>query len=96
MGRGAQTPPATNDELADRLEAINGPALGWSIHPSVPLPTGAKAEALSIPIEESLGWLVAVAGSESRTGLGASVLWLAHVALTAVRAVAHGATVPSL
>jgi superfamily II DNA or RNA helicase len=93
---GAATAPASNDELADRLEAIGGPALGWSIHAAVPLPTGARAEALSIPIEESLGWLVAVAGSEDRTGLGASVLWLAHVALTAVRTVARGAVVPTL
>ncbi|MEA3054645.1 MAG: hypothetical protein QOD30_77, partial [Actinomycetota bacterium] len=102
---GATTAPATNGELADRLEAIGGPALGWSVHPSVPLPSGVRAEALSIPIEESLGWLVAVAGTEERVDddelapearLGSSVLWLARVALTGVRTVARGAVVPTL
>ena len=34
---GPDADPADNDELADRLEAIGGPALGWSIHPDVPL-----------------------------------------------------------
>ena len=59
---GPEVPPATNDELADLLEAIGGPALGWTLHPGVNLPGGVKAEALAIPVEESLGWLVAVVG----------------------------------
>ena len=47
--------PADNDGLADRLEAIGGPALGWSLHPHVRLPTGERAAALAIPVGESLG-----------------------------------------
>src|SRR6476620_2116449 len=39
---GPGTAPASNDELADRLEAIGGPALGWTLHPAVPLPSGAR------------------------------------------------------
>src|SRR3546814_34873 len=35
---GPEARPANNDELADRLEAIGGPRLGWSAHPDVVLP----------------------------------------------------------
>ncbi len=93
---GPGTPPAGNDELADRLEAIGGPALGWSLHPPVPLPSGHRADALSIPVRESLGWLVAVAGGAGRSAVGASVAWLGRVALVGVRLVAAGAVVPTL
>ena len=62
-GRG--TTSTTNDDLADLLEAVGGPAVGWSLHPDVLLPSGARAEALAIPIRESLGWLVAVSGSSA-------------------------------
>ncbi len=93
---GPGTEPSTNDELADRLEAIGGPALGWTLHPSVPLPSGGRADALAIPVRESLGWLVAVGGGLGRWGVGASVAWLGRVALLGVRLVAHGAVVPVL
>ena len=93
---GPGTAPASNDELADRLEAIGGPALGWTLHPAVPLPSGARAAALAIPVEKSLGWLVAVGGGLGRAGVGASVAWLGRVAVAAVRLVAQGAVVPTL
>ncbi len=93
---GPGTAPASADELSDRLEAIGGPALGWSPHRDVGLPGGAKAAALSIPIGEALGWLVAVGGGLGREGVGASVAWLGRVAVDAVRLVARGAVVPTL
>ncbi|MCB1040754.1 MAG: hypothetical protein KDA94_14665, partial [Acidimicrobiales bacterium] len=93
---GPGTEPATALELSDRLEAIGGPAVGWSPHPAVPLPGGAKADALSIPIGEALGWLVAVGGGLGREGVGSSVAWLGRVAVAAVRLVAKGAAVPTL
>lgn len=93
---GPDTAPADNDELADRLEAIGGPALGWSVHAPVPLPRGAKAAALSIPVAEALGWLVAVGGGLGRDGVGSSVTWLGRVAVFAVRLVAQGDVVPSV
>src|SRR5947209_5008629 len=68
-------PPATADELSDRLEAIGGPAVGWTQHPPVPLPSGARAAALSIPVEEALGWLTAIGAGLGRDGVGQSVLW---------------------
>jgi superfamily II DNA or RNA helicase len=93
---GPETAPANNDELADRLEAIGGPALGWSQHAAVPLPSGARAAALSIPVQEALGWLVAVGAGLGRDGVGTSVAWLGRVALLGVRLVARGAVVPTL
>jgi len=95
-GAGPGTAPETNDELADRLEAIGGPRLGWTVHADVPLPSGARASAVAIPVQESLGWLVAVGGGLGRDGVGASVVWLGRVALAAVRLVARGCVVPTL
>jgi superfamily II DNA or RNA helicase len=88
--------PATNDELADRLEAIGGPALGWSLHAPVPLPSGARAEALAIPVKESLGWLVSMGVGVGADGVGPSVVWLGRVALLGARLVARGSVVPTL
>ncbi len=93
---GPQSTATSNDELSDRLEAIGGPALGWSLHPPVPLGTGARAAALSIPVSEALGWLVAVGGGLGGDGVGTSVSWLGRVALVGVRLVATGAIVPAL
>ena len=93
---GPGTVSTTNDDLADLLEAVGGPAVGWNLHPDVPLPSGARAEALSIPVRESLGWLVDVGSGSHGDQVGPSVLWLGRVALLAVRLVAAGAVVPTL
>ncbi|MFN8018300.1 MAG: DEAD/DEAH box helicase [Acidimicrobiales bacterium] len=93
---GPGTAPASAEELSDRLEAIGGPAVGWSVHPAVVLPGGDRAAALSIPVGEALGWLVAVGGGLGREGVGASVAWLGRVAVAGVRLVARGAVVPTL
>ncbi len=93
-GRGRT--PESHDELSTRLEAIGGPALGWQLHPGVQLPGGPRADALAIPVKDALGWLVAVGGGHGRTGVGAGVLWLGHVALEGVRLAASGSMVPAL
>lgn len=93
---GPESSLADYDELSDRLEAAAGPPEGWSVHPGVPLPTGVRAAALSIPIADALGWLVAVGGGIGHSGVGPSVTWLGRVALTAVRLVAQGRMVPTL
>jgi hypothetical protein len=93
---GPDAPPESHDELSDRLEGIGGPAVGWNQHRGVPLPTGDKAAALSIPVADALGWLVAAGGGLGGDGVGSSVTWLGRVAVSAVRMVARGAIVPAL
>ncbi|MGZ4674725.1 MAG: DEAD/DEAH box helicase, partial [Ilumatobacteraceae bacterium] len=93
-GRGAT--PEGNEGLATRLEAIGGPAVGWQLHPGVLLPGGVRAEAVSIPMKDALGWLVALGGGHDQPGVGASVSWLGRVALEGVRLAARGAIVPSV
>ena len=93
---GPSASAATNDELADLLEAIGGPALGWSPHSDVSLADGATADAVAIPVEKALGWLVHVGGHDDAPGLGASVRWMGRVAIEAVRTVATGRLVPTV
>ena len=93
-GRGAT--PETHDDLSTRLEAVGGPPLGWQLCPGIHLPGGMRADALAIPMKDALGWLVAVGGGHGRSGVGAGVLWLGHVALEGVRLAASGSIVPAL
>jgi hypothetical protein len=59
--------PADNGGLADRLEAIGAPPLGWELHRDIRLPSGERAAALSIPLADGLGWLVEVGKSDGGT-----------------------------
>ena len=93
-GRGAD--PEDYEALSDRLERVGGPPAGWRPHPPLGLPGGQRADCLTIPVKDVLGWLVAVAGGEGLEGIGASVTWLARVAVEAVRLVASGSIVPGL
>jgi superfamily II DNA or RNA helicase len=93
-GRG--TEPETNDSIADRLEAVGGPPNGWSVHPGLTLPSGAKAEAVSIAMRGALGWLVSLGGGSPPEGVGPSLLWLGRVAVEGVRLVARGSVVPTV
>ncbi len=93
---GAGMGSTSNEQLADLLEAIGGPSLGWNLHPDLVLPSGVRAEALSIPIRESLMWLLGVGAEPGRDGVGASVVWLGRVALLGVRLVARGSVAPAL
>ena len=78
-GHGAM--PASNDELATRLESCGGPAQGWSATLGVPLGGGVSAEAVSIQVKDALGWLIAVSADRDGNGLGPSLRWLARAAL---------------
>ena len=65
-------------------------------HAAVPLPGGAQADALAIPVGEVLGWLVAAGAGQVGDDVGASVRWLGRVAIWAVELTARGAMVPLL
>ena len=93
-GRG--TEPETNDQIADRLEAVGGPPNGWQMHGGVPLPSGAKAEAVCIEMRGALGWLVSIGGGAAPEGVGSGLLWLGRAAVEGVRLVARGSVVPTL
>ncbi|MEQ1700907.1 MAG: SNF2 helicase-associated domain-containing protein, partial [Ilumatobacteraceae bacterium] len=93
-GRG--TEPETNDQIADRLEAVGGPPNGWQMHGGVPLPSGVKAEAVSIEMRGALGWLVSIGGGAAPEGVGPGLLWLGRAAVEGVRMVARGSVVPTL
>src|SRR5205807_1876424 len=64
---GRDAVPADNGGLADRLEAIGAPPLGWELHRDVRLPSGEQAAALSIPLADGLGWLVEVGKADAET-----------------------------
>lgn len=93
-GPGAPAAPA--DELPALLRAAAAPAAGWTEHRQVSLPGGGRADALTVPIANVLGWLVAVGADGSSDAVGASVKWLGRVAIVAVRCVAKGRVVPLL
>ncbi|MSV82164.1 MAG: hypothetical protein F2868_16000, partial [Actinobacteria bacterium] len=88
--------PEDNEGLATRLEASGGPPHGWEVHPGVPLPGNVIAEALTISMQDALGWLVAVGGGAMQDGIGASVRWLGLAAVEGVRLVTNGCIVPTL
>ncbi len=91
---GRDTGSTSNEQLADLLESIGGPSVGWSLHPDVALPAGAKAAALAIQLRESLMWLLGVGAESDR--VGASVAWLGRIAQLGVRLVARGSVAPAL
>ena len=95
--RPAEPPPERNDELADRLEALGGPASGWAAHADVALPNGLRAAALVDPGRGGarLARRRRRRRSGARTASGASVRWLGRVAVAAVRLVARGASCPT-
>ncbi|MGF1596763.1 MAG: DEAD/DEAH box helicase [Acidimicrobiales bacterium] len=84
------------DELRQRLATAGGGAIGWQEHAPVKLPTGGKADAVTIPIEAGLGWLVGLARTADPETCGPSVRWLGLVTALAVRLVVQGRMVPQL
>ena len=83
-------------EILQRLRAAGAGTVEWSEHRPVKLGGGARAEAVSAPIESCLGWLVALGEAAEEDGIGASVSWLGLVAALAVRLAAQGRMVPQL
>ncbi|HEY3670887.1 MAG TPA: SNF2-related protein, partial [Acidimicrobiia bacterium] len=93
---GPGCPVATGEEVAKFLAAAEAPAAPWVSHPEVNVPGGEKASAVSAPVGEVLGWLVAAGSGDVRDDVGPSVRWLGKVAMWAVELAARGAMVPVL
>ena len=91
-GRTAEGAP----EVLTRLRSAGAGTVEWTEHRPVKLSGGARAEAVSAPIESCLGWLVALGEAAEEDGTGASVSWLGLVAALAVRLAAQGRMVPQL
>ncbi|MCY4665063.1 MAG: hypothetical protein OXC00_10385, partial [Acidimicrobiaceae bacterium] len=85
-GRSAVSGP----DVLRRLRDAGAGTVEWSQHRPVKVPGGARAEAVSAPIESCLGWLVALGEAAEEDGIGSSVSWLGLVAARAVRLPAAG------
>ncbi|MEM9130719.1 MAG: DEAD/DEAH box helicase [Actinomycetota bacterium] len=93
---GHNAAPESAEQVNERLVAAGAGSIGWEPHAPVKLPTGAKADAVSVPIEASLGWLTALGRTTDDDQTGVSVAWLGLVTALAVRLVAQGRMVPQL
>jgi hypothetical protein len=93
---GPGCPTASAEEVAKFLAEAEAPAAPWTSHQDVAVPGGDKAAAVSAPVGEVLGWLVAAGSGDVRDDVGPSVRWLGKVAMWAVELAARGAMVPVL
>ncbi|HEX2048194.1 MAG TPA: DEAD/DEAH box helicase [Acidimicrobiales bacterium] len=94
-GPGAE--PVSDEELGERLDAVDAPAGGWWPHDPVAVPAAAdRAPARAIGVSQVLGWLVTVGARDRPEGVGSSVVWLGRVAVWAVDFVARGSIIPTL
>jgi hypothetical protein len=93
-GRNAVPDPTA--AVLERLSTAGVAADSWEEHEPISLPDGTEADAVSAPVQQSLGWLVSLGGTADDEDLGPSVTWLGLAAGLAVRLVAHGRMVPQL
>jgi hypothetical protein len=94
---GSASSPLVATEELDRLMAEAGAAsIAWEPHAGIPLPAGGKAQALSAPVGDALGWLVGVGAGQLAVDAAPSLRWLGRVAVWATELVAQGRVVPSL
>lgn len=93
---GDSAAPESSERLLERLTAAGAGSIGWEEHAQVKLPTGVRADAVTVPIESSLGWLVALGRTADDDSTGVSVAWIGLVTALAVRLVAQGRMIPQL
>jgi len=93
-GKGATA--ESTEQLLTRLSASGAASIGWEEHAPVKLPTGARVDAVSVPVGASLGWLASLGATIDDDATGASVAWFGLVTALAVRLVAQGRMVPQL
>ncbi|MDQ6839843.1 MAG: hypothetical protein M3137_16340, partial [Actinomycetota bacterium] len=95
-GGGPGVDPSDADGLKVLLADADADAIAWERHADVPLPGGAKAEARSAPIAQTLGWLVGIGAGQVSAPIGPSLRWLGDVAVWGAELVAQGRMVPVL
>jgi hypothetical protein len=93
---GFDAEPEAEPALLERLQGAGASPANWSHHGTISLPDGTVADAVSAPIQSSLGWLVSLVTTGGDDRIGASVTWMGMAAGLAVRLVAHGRMVPQL
>ena len=76
------------DEIRQYLETTGGHTIEWESRSPLRIPTGQRVPALTTPITNALGWLVAQARETHNPIVSPSVRWMGLAAATAVSAVA--------
>ncbi len=84
------------DEIKQFLEATDGHTIQWESRNPLRVPTGQRVPALTTPLTNALGWLVAQARQTYDPRVSPSVRWMGLAAATAVSAVAQGRMAPQL
>ena len=79
-GGGPATAPVPLDQLGQLIEDAGAKPVHWEPHGGVPLPGGARADAVTAPAGQALGWLVGVGSGQVGHDVGPSTRWLAEMA----------------
>jgi hypothetical protein len=93
---GPGSPPVPLAQLVEMVEEAGAKPVQWEPHGGVPLPGGARADAVTSPAGQALGWLVGVGSGQVGHDVGPSTRWLADMATWATELVAQGRMVPRL
>jgi hypothetical protein len=92
----ASVPTVASEELDRLMNEAGAGSISWEPHAGIPLPSGGKAQAVSAPVGDALGWLVGVGAGQLAVDAAPSLRWLGRVAVWATELVAQGRVVPSL
>lgn len=93
---GPGSPPVPLEQLVELVDESGAKPVRWEPHGGVPLPGGARADAVTAPAGQALGWLVGVGSGQVGHDVGPSTRWLADMATWATELVAQGRMVPRL
>ncbi len=95
---GPDCQPGSIDEVREALAEAGVSSDSWEAHQSARLPTGGKAESLSVPIADVIGWLVSLGSPDvaADAELGPSARWIGHAAAVAVSLVSQGRMIPQV
>jgi hypothetical protein len=93
----ADAAPVTGDEFERLRTEAGAGAISWKPHRAgVALPSGERAQAVSVPMRDALGWLVGVGAGQLAADAAPSLRWLGDVTVWATELVASGDMVPTI